>query len=384
MRIATLESIAVNVSDRTNWHFVRVRMEDGVEGLGEASLNGHERLLDACLADLAPRLVGQPPDDAHATLATWPHAPSGLAGNAVRSAVRQAFVDARARSAGVPASELLGGRRRDAVPVYANINRATLDRSPEGCAESARAAVAQGYRAVKIAPFDRVLPDALQGAETRRAIDVGIERVLAMREAIGRDVRLMVDCHWRFDEATALDVLRRLAPAGIHWLECPVSEQPHAHASIARLRAAAHAIGVLIAGCETQTSVVGFRPFVEPPLVDTIMPDVKYCGGPFEMLRIARHASAHGVRVSPHNPTGPVCTFASLAVTLAMDAVDSLELQVGESELTTALVGGVAPALVDGCLVPAAGPGWGVDLDMAVAAAHPWRPVRDGLDERLG
>jgi galactonate dehydratase len=90
------------------------------------------------------------------------------------------------------------------------------------------------------------------------------------------------------------------------------------------------------------------------------------------------------VRFSPHNPTGPVCTMASLHVALAAPAVESLELQLGESDLTHTLVGGVAPPLVDGAFEPAEGPGWGVEPDEAIFAAHPYQPVPSGLDERLG
>ena len=384
MRIAAIESRILNVSARTNWYFVRVRTDTGVVGLGEASLNGCERLLDACLAELAPRLAGAPLDDGHPMLATYPHAPAGLVGHAIRSAIRQALVDARAKAQGVPAWRLLGGKRRDVVPVYANVNRATVDRSPAGCARSARAAAESGYGAVKIAPFDGVTPDTLQRAETRRAIDLGVERVQAMREAVGPGVRLMVDCHWRFDEPTALDVLRRLADFSVHWFECPVSEQAHAHEALGRIRTAANELGVRIAACELQTSVDGFRPFVEPRRVDAIMPDVKYCGGPVEMLRIAEYANARGVGCSPHNPTGPVCTAASLHVALAAPAVDSLELQVGESELTREVVSGIEPSFVAGTFAAPEAPGWGVELDDAVLAAHPFRPVPPGLDERLG
>jgi galactonate dehydratase len=384
MRVAAVESRTLHVNERTNWHFVRVRTDEGVEGIGEASLNGYEPLLEACLAQLRPLLLGAPLDDDHPALATYPHAATGLVGHAVRSAIRQAFVDARARAAGVPAWQSLGGRRRDRVPVYANVNRATRDRSPEGCAASARAAVERGFRAVKIAPFDGVLPGALHEPATQRSIEAGIVRVEAMRAAVGPLPRLMVDCHWRFDEPTALRVLDRLSAAGIHWFECPVSEQPHTHDALARVRQAANERGILVAACERQTAVAGFRPFALPRCVDAIMPDVKYCGGPVEMLRIAAFAHGHGVLFSPHNPTGPVCTLASLHVALAAPAVDSLEFQLGESDLARDVVGGVEPQLVDGAFVAPEGPGWGAELDAAVLAAHSYAPVPPGLDERLG
>jgi len=79
-----------------------------------------------------------------------------------------------------------------------------------------------------------------------------------------------------------------------------------------------------------------------------------------------------------------VCTAASLHVALAAPAVDSLELQVGESELTREVVSGIEPSIVAGTFAAPEAPGWGVELDDAVLAAHPFRQVPPGLDERLG
>ncbi|MEP6679528.1 MAG: mandelate racemase/muconate lactonizing enzyme family protein, partial [Betaproteobacteria bacterium] len=329
-------------------------------------------------------LCGRDIADVRMRLATYPHSPGGLVASAAKSAIEQALLDAEGRSRGVPAWQLLGARRRDRVPVYANINRATTDRTPERCARAAQAALAQGFRAVKIAPFDGVLPDALDRAGTQQAIDLGIERVRAIRAAIGAAPGLMVDCHWRFDPPTAHAVLERLADARLHWFECPVSEHPGCHDALAALRVAANAAGVKVAACELQTSVAGFRPFVAPRRVDVIMPDVKYAGGMAEMVRIAAFAQAHGVGFSPHNPTGPVGTYASLHAAAAAGQCESLELQVGESELYFDVVGGARPDFVDGAFVVPDTPGLGVTLDAAVLAARPWKRVPAGLDERLG
>ncbi len=384
MKLAALDTVALNVNARTNWLFVRVRLDDGAPGVGEASLNGWEPLVHTYCARLAEDFCGLALDDLRARLATYPHAPGGLVASAAKSAIEQALVDGEGRSRGVPAWQIVGDKRRDRVPVYANINRATVDRTPEGCARAAQAALAQGFGAVKIAPFDGVLPDALDRPATRRAIDVGIERVRAMRAAIGPAPRLMIDCHWRFDPPTARAVLERLADVNLHWFECPFSEHPSFHDALGELRAAAAAQGVLIAACELQTSVAGFRPFVTPRRVDVIMPDAKYAGGVREMVRIAAFAHEHGVKFSPHNPTGPVCTYASLHAAAAAVACDSLELQVGESDLYFDVVGGVRPAFVDGAFVVPDAPGLGVTLDDAVLAAHPERRVGTGLDEQLG
>ena len=384
MKLATLDTAVLNVNARTNWIFVRARLDDGADGVGEASLNGWEALVRAHCAQLADDFRGRDLADIRARLATYPHSPGGLIASATKSAIEQALVDAESRSRGVPAWRLLGGKHRDRVPVYANINRATTDRSPEGCARSAERALGQGFGAVKIAPFDGVLPDALDRAETQRAIDLGVERVAAIRTAIGPTPRLMVDCHWRFDAATAQRVLERLADVHLHWLECPVSEHPSFHADLAALREAANAQGTMIAACELQTSVAGFGPFVSPRRVDVIMPDVKYAGGMRELVRIAEFAHINGVKFSPHNPTGPICTYASLHAAAAAVDCESLELQVGESELYFDVVGGARPEFVDGAFIVPDTPGLGVALDDAVLAAHPERRIAAGLDERLG
>ena len=102
MPIAAIDFRVLHVSAKTNWSFVRVRTDDGLVGVGEASLNGYEPLLAACVDMLRPRLVGAAPDDALPQVATYAHAPGGLVANAVRSALRQAFVDVRAKASCLP------------------------------------------------------------------------------------------------------------------------------------------------------------------------------------------------------------------------------------------------------------------------------------------
>lgn len=385
-RIGALRVCAVNVTPKTNWVFVELASDDGFVGVGEASLNGWEPLLLAYAAKLARSLAGA--DDVALAAATryLPHSPGGLVAHAVRSALEQAWVDNAARRAGVAVSQFLGGARRDRVPVYANINRATTDRSPQGFAASARRAVAHGFRAVKIASFDGVIAEDRATTPYAARVAAGIERVLAVRDAIGADVGLMVDCHWRFDEATAVEVIHALAPADLYWLECPVSEHASQLDTIARLRGLANHHGMRLAGAETVTGLDAIEPLLQRGCYDVMMPDIKYCGGYRAMLAIAAVLSRHGVGFAPHNPSGPVCNLASLhACAVAVDCL-TVEYQLAESPLYTALVGGVEPMLEGGAFVVPNSPGMGATLDADVVAAHPWRelPANANLDERLG
>ena len=141
------------------------------------------------------------------------------------------------RALGVPIHRLLGGAVRDRIRLYANINRAVTDRSPAGFARAAATAVAEGFTAVKLAPFDGVHWSQRDRAEARPALARGIERVAAVRDAIGPDVELMVDCHERFNREMAVRVARELARLDVVWFEDP-TEPTDDLSGLAGIRAA--------------------------------------------------------------------------------------------------------------------------------------------------
>ena len=150
----------------------------------------------------------------------WQQAKAGgLLTQTAFSACEQALWDLAGQALGVPVSELLGGRLVDAVPVYANINRATNERSPEGFARNAALAVEEGFRALKAAVFDDFPTEPASRAERDAKAELGVRRLEAMRAAVGPDVDLMVDCHSRFDPRLAIDVARRLEPVRLRWYE---------------------------------------------------------------------------------------------------------------------------------------------------------------------
>ena len=255
-----------------------------------------------------------------------------------------------------------------------------------GVAQSARSAVASGFNAVKIAPFDGAYYADVNKQDFKSRTKAGIERVYAIREAVGADVKIMVDCHWRLDKQAALDLMSDLKAVRISWLECPISENPDRYSDMAQLRAAANSHGMKLAGAERQIAVAGFAPFIEQQLVDVIMPDIKYAGGYAEMLRIALKCKRDGVDFSPHNPTGPICNLASMHLCMVAPAFLVLEHQLAESSLYFDVVKGYRPKLVNGCFKVPDAPGIGVELDDAVLRAHPYRalPPDANLDPRLG
>jgi galactonate dehydratase len=309
-----------------------------------------------------------------------------LIASSIASALEQALTDLRAKAAGVPVHALLGKAVRKAVKVYANINRGARDRSPAGIARAACDAVDAGFGALKIAPFDGVYWADQDANAIRNRTRAGIDRVYAIREAVGPDIEIMVDCHWRFDEAATSQLIHDLGGVQLFWLECPISESPDCFTALKRVREQTNAAGTKLAGAERQIGISGFMPFLEDRLLDIVMPDVKYAGGYAEMLKIAALCARRGVAFSPHNPTGPVCNLASMHLCAVAPAFLILEHQLAESPLYYDVVGGYRPKLVDGCFELPDTPGIGVELDDAVLRAHPYQRLAPdaNLDARLG
>lgn len=382
-QIERISAHPFHVSSKTNWFFIRVECSGGHVGWGEASLNGWEPLLQAATQLRINELTGLTLAEASMRVKASPHSPGGLVVNAVASGLQQAFALLEASLENVPLWRILGPQQRDKVPVYANINRATTVRTPEGFARTAREALQHGFVGFKAAPFDGVTPANCGSAEGQALIHQGIERVMAIRNAIGPEARLMVDCHWRFDETRALEVLQALVPARLYWFECPLGESTEHWPSLQRIRSAARDRGVLIAAAETQVGRRSFQTLFEQQLYDVVMPDIKYCGGPREMLAIAELASEHDVVFSPHNPTGPVCTLASLQVAAVAPQCQMLELQYGESSLYDTLVRGQHPSLIEGAFSVPQGIGLGVPFADELLAAHPYQIVPFGIETLL-
>ena len=381
-RITVLQSHAFNVSPKTNWYFIAVTSNDGRTSWGEASLNGWEPVLGAILDTFHRGLVGSTVEAAHQSLKASPRSPGGWRERDHQCAAA-GLARALAEQHGLPLHGPLGKARRNRVAVYANINRATSDRRPEGFAATALRARSQGFDSFKLAPFDHLLPQDCATETGRERIRHGIDCVLAVREALGPDARIMVDCHWRFDEARAIETLRALRSAKLHWLECPIAERQTNWPAMRRIRAAANEEGVLLAAAETQIGVSSFEGILAEGLYDVVMPDVKYCGGPWEMLQIAERCADADVGFSPHNPTGPICHVHSLHIAAVAPECEMLEMQFDESPLFDELIGDGGGAVQASALEVPTAAGLGVTVDESLLQEHPFQVVAPGVESLL-
>jgi galactonate dehydratase len=328
----------VPVNHRGDWIFVTLTDEAGRVGYGEASHSGDDAattaLLEGALADPIRARGWDDPAAAWSTLDAA--APAGTARKVAAtaaSAVEQALWDLRAQAEGVELAALLAARAgatagpsaAETVPLYANINRATVERTPEGFAANAALAVAEGFQTVKLAPFDEVAYGA-PTADLRRLAEPGLARVAEVRAAVGADIRVLVDCHWRFDVPTALQVAGALAELQVGWMEDPVPYDDGPDGVVAVRRAAP----LPIATGERLIGAASFAPFLAAGAADFYLPDVKHIGGIGELLKLADLSAPHDVRITPHNPSGPISTLASASALASVPHAASLEFAWGE------------------------------------------------------
>jgi len=356
--IRSLRLQLARINPKTVWAFLRVAYASGIEGVGEPSLNGREReLIDAAERHLPLWL--------QTGMGETPERDLPLPAAAIRSAFDVACHDAAGQREGKSIAAQLGGEADATIALYANINRRTTDRSPEGFASSAHHARAQGFSAFKIAPFDEVTRERCAAGEGMAAMQSGLARIAAVRAAVGPAARLMVDCHWRFDERMAAELVEAIVPFELYWLECPIIETPDRAPTLRSLRSRLNARGTRLAGLEEFVGSDAFLAFAEAGSYDVMMPDMKYVGGVPEMMRTAEALSRKGVEVSPHNPTGPICHAASLQVCQVLPGFTMLEMQLDETPLFWDLASPALPAVAGGCSKVPQGSGLGIALNEA-------------------
>src|SRR5215212_9788886 len=207
--------------------------------------------------------------------------------------------------------KLFGGKFRDTVRLYCD-SHAGKDFSPAAYAERAQEVVALGFDALK---FD--VDETRAGFRTdpwnwhasNAELDWMVERVAAVREAVGPAVDLAIDMHGRYDIASGIAVARAMEPFGLLWLEEPVPPE-----NVAAMREVKRVSPVPLCSGENLYLRWGFRDLLEQQAVDYIMPDIPKCGGLSECRKIANMAEVYYVPLAPHNVCGPLGTMASAHV----------------------------------------------------------------------
>jgi len=350
---------------RTNWVFIKIDTDEGVSGVGEATLEMKEKAVEAAVGELRGYLLGKDPREIerhfHALYrdSYWR---TGAVLMSALSAVEMALWDISAKELGVPVYRLLGGKCHDRVKAYANAWFAGA-KTPQAFAEKAKAAAARGFLALKWDPFG----SAYLNLSTKE-LDDALAVVAAVREAVGNAVDLLIEGHGRFNVPTACTIARELEPFRPLFFEEPVP--PDNLDALADVRAKSR-IG--IAAGERLYHRTQFRELFEKRAADFIQPDVSHAGGLAECKKIAAMAEAYHLPFAPHNPSGPVANAATLQLAACTPNFCLLETMATDipwrKELTTEKL-----TFKDGYFEIPDRPGLGLELNDEAFATHPYEP----------
>ena len=366
--IERVEVFTHRVSTRTEFLFVRMIAVEGEIGWGEASFNDLNGQVIVALRILADAIQGSSIDNARNYLVDLPAWKYGRAYQIALSALEQAMADIQSQRLDLPFGALFGSPQRTRIPCYANINRGTTDRSPEGWAKRAQKAILKGFPAIKIAPFDGVVGGAecLKSASFKEGVDI----IAAVRGSVNSKIDLMLDCHWKFDLNSAISLLDEVAEYKLAWLEAPIYEDYLAIGDLCKIRRKANESGMKLAGGEYLDGVRATSPFIQSDAYDVINPDIRLCGVNGSLC-IAIEADSNGIRYAPHNHLGPIMTAVNLHLMSVAPNAMTLEIQFEEVDIEPKLVAPTLYTPVSGYLDVPNGPGLGVDVNFEALVSIP-------------
>jgi len=362
------------------WVLVKVETDAGISGLGEGYWG-------AGVAELVhhakPLIVGQDPANIGRLVALIQRCLSGegaQAGAAVAaiSGIELALWDLLGRALKTPISTFFGGRFREAIRVYADCH-AGASPDPADYAARAREVAAQGFTAIKFdldtpnpytidisddphprrqwfEPFNRTIGSQ----ELRWMVDV----VRAVRDAVGPEIMVAMDAHWKFSVNDAIRLAQALEPFDLLWLEDPVPPE-----NLEAQRQVTASTRTPICTGENLYWKYGYRELIEKQAARIVAPDIPRMGGLLEARKVAELADLYYIPIAPHNVASPIATMAGAHLCAAMNNFLVLEFHAIDVPWWDGLVE-EGPTIIGGYIFPSGRPGHGLTLNEDMARAH--------------
>lgn len=363
MKITDIKTFAVDCF-RTNWVFVKVYTDEGIDGVGEATLEYKEKALIGAVEHIKEYLLGKDPrnieDHWHKIYrdAYWR---GGAVLMSALSAVECALWDILGKSLGVPVYQLLGGRANDKVRIYVN-GWFSGAREPEEFAAKAKEAVKRGVTAMKWDPFGKSYLK-ISNAD----LDKALRCVGAVREAVGNSVDLLIEGHGRFDIPNAVKIARELEQFNPMLFEEPVPPD-----NLDALKQVKDKSPVAISAGERLYTRWDYRKMFDLAAADYIQPDISHAGGIMELKKIAAEAECRYIAFAPHNPSGPVANAATLQLAACCPNFTILEIMYSDVEWRKDICN-ESLEYEDGYITIPSKPGLGIEIDEAECEKHPYQ-----------
>lgn len=403
MRITNITTAVMEAN--FDWTIVKVETDEGITGYGEAFLGPG---LTAAIRDFRSILIGEDPTSIDRILrrmkSSCIHASPGLMMHAI-GGIESALLDAIGKRHRMPVWQLLGGRYRDTIPIYADCHAgealesitpllvprtpawmrkegdgarqsvvslkhhgwdaSTKDHlTPEAYGAQAQQMAQRGFTMLK---FDVDVPTPYETDEYNRAlslveIDYAVSLVCAVREAVGTETGLAIDCHWNYGVEAAVELARALEPFRLLWLEDPVPpENIRAIGEIQRNTRTTIATG------ENHYFRLDFERLITEAGLRVLAPDVQKIGL-WEGRKLADMAEMYYVNIAWHNISSPIGTMVGVHLAAAMPNLLALEWHAASVPFFDELVkNGSGPMIVNGRVRVPDAPGLGIEIDEDVA-----------------
>ena len=362
------------------WVLIRIETNRGITGLGEAYWG-------AGVAELVhrakPLLIGEDPTNIARLVFVMERSLSGegsqggVTATAI-SGIEIGLWDLMGKVHGLPISTFFGGRFREKVRIYADCHEGE-SHAPEEYARRAKEVVAAGFTAIKF-DLDNANPytlDLTDNDHTRRQWVEPFNRLIgsqemawmvnvaaAVRHAVGPEIMVAMDAHWKFGVNDAIKLAQALEPLDLLWLEDPVPPL-----NIEAQRHVTHSTKTPICTGENLYWHQGYRELIEKQAARIIAPDIPKMGGLLEFKKVADHANLYYIPMAPHNVASPIGTVAGAHLCATISNFLVMEYHAHDVHWWDDLVDG-EPTIVDGFITLNDRPGHGMTLNEDVAKAH--------------
>jgi len=367
VKVTAIKPYLVHPGWRKNWIFVKVETDEGIHGWGECYTQyDRDRTIVAHLKELGRYLEGRSPFHIkHFTQVAYDdfaQRRGSLEFYCAVSGLEQALWDIVGKSLAQPVYNLLGGPCRERIRVYAN-GWYWGAKAPDEFARCAEQTVAGGFTAMKFDP----LVGPWRTFVTRADILDAIERVKAVRDAVGREVELLIEVHRRLAPMHAVALARDIEQYQPYWFEEPCNAENLD--ALAEIRARTT---IPVVTGETLYTKAAFLPVLQKRAADILNPDVCSVGGILELKEIAAMAEPHYVAVAPHNYNS---TVLGLAATVHASAVMPnfvfAEYFIPFAEVGRQVSNQFEPD--NGYIYLQKAPGLGIEIDEKALAKFPYR-----------
>jgi L-alanine-DL-glutamate epimerase-like enolase superfamily enzyme len=376
MKITSVKTAASTGHCMHLW--VKIETDAGITGIGECVHGGHQAI--AIIHDLRSKLIGRDPfaiDALFEELRRGLVFEGGFAGALITAltGIEIALFDLKGKALGVPVYELLGGKFRDRIRVYADCE-VTPGMNFDECKRVVDDVLERGFTALKIdldigaygymqSEVAHFVKDPFNHTAGEWEHDRMVRLAEMVKTAAGSSIDVACDLHTRLDVTSAIRLARDLEQFHLMWLEEPVPPE-----NVAAMREVKRSTTTPICAGENLYLRHGFRDLLESQAVDIIMPDIPKCGGLSECRKIANLAEIYYVPFAPHNVASPIGTMASAHVCATVPNFLVLEYHWLHRDYWSTIVTEKNDIIKDGWITIGDRPGIGLELDETVARTY--------------